>query len=249
MPPPTDDQLQLIKDFEPVLFFHGGDAAVPEERFFPSDAKRYLEHCALWKASDPFLTLGDWGNTPVVEAGKLGALPNEGDVFLGKGLPSGHFEFLETPADKECFLDLAGWKAAGSPFPSANRYANLDSTANLYRTDPKLKESEFWYHAEFFDADRLRRLFNSVLESGDTIIHFIDLFSGAPPFLINPALICYYLFYPGHDEGLSDCPYTDRRSLAVLPANGPASPSCSTVLRQAKTARQNGSAFPTAISA
>lgn len=210
MPPPTDEQLQLIKDFEPVLFFHGGDATVQEERFFPSDAKRYLERCALWKASDPFLTLSDWGNTPVVEAAKLGALPNEGDVFLGKGLPSGPFEFLETPADKECFLDVAGWEAAGSPFPSANRYANLDAIANLYRTDPKLKESEFWYHAEFFDADRLRRLFNSVLETGDTIIHFIDLFSGAPPFLINPALICYYLFYPGHDEGLSDCPYTDQ---------------------------------------
>ncbi len=210
MPPPTDEQLQLIKDFEPVLFFHGGDATVQEERFFPSDAKRYLERCALWKASDPFLTLSDWGNTPVVEAAKLGALPNEGDVFLGKGLPSGPSEFLETPADKECFLDVAGWEAAGSPFPSANRYANLDVIANLYRTDPKLKESEFWYHAEFFDADRLRGLFNSVLETGDTIIHFIDLFSGAPPFLINPALICYYLFYPGHDEGLSDCPYTDQ---------------------------------------
>jgi hypothetical protein len=71
MPPPTDEQLQLIKDFEPVLFFHGGDATVQEERFFPSDAKRYLERCALWKASGPFLTLSDWGNTPVVEAGKL----------------------------------------------------------------------------------------------------------------------------------------------------------------------------------
>ena len=63
-----------------MLFFHGGDDAVPEERFFPSDAKRYLERCALWKASTPFLTLGDWGNNPVVEAGKLGALPNEGDA-------------------------------------------------------------------------------------------------------------------------------------------------------------------------
>ena len=73
MPPPTPEQ--LIRDYEPVLFFHGGDDTVPEERFFPSDAKRYLERCALWKASTPFLTLGDWGNNPVVEAGKLGALP------------------------------------------------------------------------------------------------------------------------------------------------------------------------------
>ena len=74
MPPPTADQLQLIRDFEPVLFFFGGNATVPEERFFPCDAKRYLERCALWKATTPFLTLADWGNNPVVEAGKLGAL-------------------------------------------------------------------------------------------------------------------------------------------------------------------------------
>jgi hypothetical protein len=110
MPPPTAEQLQLIKDHEPVLFFHGGDATVPAERFFPSDAKRYLERCALWKASAPFLTRADWGS-PVVEADKLCAIEGEDDVFLGKGLPSGPFDFLETPADKECFLDLAGWKA------------------------------------------------------------------------------------------------------------------------------------------
>ena len=112
MPPPTADQLQLIRDFEPVLFFHGGDATVPEERFFPSDAKRYLERCALWKATTPFLTPGDWGTNPVVERDKLGALPDEGAVFLGKGLPSGPFDFLVTSSEQECFLDLAGWKAA-----------------------------------------------------------------------------------------------------------------------------------------
>jgi hypothetical protein len=198
MPPPTPEQFQLIKDFEPVLFFHGGDATVAEERFFPSDAKRYLESCALWKASTPFLTLADWGNTPVVQQGEgLSALPNEGNVFLGKGLPSGPFEFLETPPDKECFLDLTGWEAPGSPFPSANRYANLNRIAELYGDsgDPALKGSKFWYHAEVFDVDRLRRLFNSALESGDTIIHFTDLFTWAnavsrrpPAHLLLPVL-------------------------------------------------------------
>jgi hypothetical protein len=74
---------------------------VPGERFFPSDAKRYLERCALWKATTPFLTPGDWGTNPVVERDKLGALPDEGAVFLGKGLPSGPFDFLETSARAE----------------------------------------------------------------------------------------------------------------------------------------------------
>jgi hypothetical protein len=29
-----------------------------------------------------------------------------------------------------------------------------------------------------------------------------ESFPDKPRFLTNPALICYYLFYPGHDEGL-----------------------------------------------
>ncbi len=207
MPPPSEAQVQLIRDFEPVLFFFGGDATRPEERFFPSDAKRYLERCALWKATTPFLTPSDWGNNPVVDAGKLGALPNEGDVFLGKGLPNGPFEFLVTSNEQECFLDLAGWRAPGSPFPAANRYANLDRIAELYRTDEALKKSEFWYHAEFFDDVRLRRLFDEADATGDTEIQFSELLSGQ--FLTGPALICYYLFYPGHDEGI-DCPYIDQ---------------------------------------
>ena len=135
------------------------------------------------------------------------------------------------------------------PVP-VSQHANLDAIANLYRTDPKLKESEFWYHAEFFDADRLRRLFNSVLETGDTIIHFIDLFSGAPPFLINPALICYYLFYPGHDEGLSDCPYTDQAKEFGSFAGEWA---CVAILLDSPSPGEgrapNGPDFPTAISA
>ena len=47
----------------------------------------------------------------------LSAIEGEDDIFLGKGLPSGPFDFLETPADKECFLDLV--HMAGGVF--ANR--------------------------------------------------------------------------------------------------------------------------------
>ena len=111
-----------------------------------------------------------------------------------KGLPSGPFEFLRDVARKECFLDLAGWKAPGSPFPSANRYANLDRIAELYRTDAALKKSEFWYHAEFFDDVRLHRLFDEADAAGDTNIQFSDLLSaGAVPhepgaYLLLPVL-------------------------------------------------------------
>jgi hypothetical protein len=199
---PTPEQIKLIRDFEPVLFFQGtGPAGEPAERFFPSDAKRYLEHCAVWKATAPFATRSDWG-TPVIAAGKIGALENEGETYLGKGLPSGPFDFLETPTDKECFLEMTGWE---SP---ADRFANLDQLAQRYRDEPDLTESQFWYHAEFFDFPRLRGLFLDARTSGKTNIDFMTLlepFSGSPALLTDPALICYYLFYPGHDEGLSGC--------------------------------------------
>lgn len=210
----TPEQLKLISDYEPVLFFHGGDAMVPAERFFPSDAKRYLEHCALWKARAPFSTMADWQNPPppprqpAVDAGKLGALPNEGSEFLGKGLPGGPFDYLETPADTECFLEMTGWKPAGTPFPPADRYADLDRLANRYANEPELNNSQFWYHAEFFDFPRLRGLFGDALESGETKFDFMQLtvpHQDKPAFLTDPALICYYLFYPGHDEGLAGC--------------------------------------------
>ena len=38
-----------------------------------------------------------------------------------------------------------------------------------------LKKSEFWYHAEFFDDARLRRLFDEADAAGDTNIQFSDL--------------------------------------------------------------------------
>ena len=201
---PTPDQIKLIRDFEPILFFHGGDANVPAERFFPSDAKRYLEHCALWKAKDPFLTRDDWG-APVVAAGQLGAIDGEAPVFLGKKTGA-VYDFLETPPAEECFLDLGGWKQAGTPFPPTDGYADLDHLDELYQADSDLNASQFWYHAEFFDALRLRQLFDFAHGQGGP--DFMQLFAahlGAPAILTDPALICYYLFFPGHEEGLSGC--------------------------------------------
>ena len=206
---PTPEQIKLIRDFEPVLFFQGtGAAGEPAERFFPSDAKRYLEHCALWKATTPFATRNDWGPGPVVAADKLCAIENEADTYLGKGLPSGPFDLLETPADKECFLEMTGWEPAGSPFPPADRFAGLNRLAQRYRDEPALNESQFWYHAEFFDFPRLRNLFSDAGTTNKTNNDFMTLLepmSGSPAVLTDPALICYYLFYPGHDEGLQGC--------------------------------------------
>src|ERR1700733_10925652 len=72
-----------------------------------------------------------------------------------------------------------------------------------------LNGSQFWYHAEFFDTPRLQNLFTELVRSGSAF-NFNNLFGSAPgnpPVLTDPALICYYLFYPAHEESLSGCEY------------------------------------------
>jgi hypothetical protein len=197
---PTPDQIALIRQYEPALYFSGAPGS---ERFFPSDAKRYLERAALYLAKTPFATRADWG-TPVALANQLGAISGEGAVFLGQFNESGtpQFPFLETVAGQEHFLDVSGWT-------SNDTHADLDHLASLYATDQVLNGSQFWYHAEFFDTPRLQNLFTELVRSGNAF-NFNNLFGSAPgnpPVLTDPALICYYLFYPAHEESLSGCEY------------------------------------------
>jgi hypothetical protein len=202
---PTDQQIALISQYEPVLYFYGRPGAAGSERFFPSDAKRYLEHAALYRANAPFATRADWGK-PVVPAGQLGAVQGDASVFIGEKDPaaSPQYPFLQTNAGQEHFLDVSGWK-------SNDTRPDLDKMASLYATGV-LNESRFWYHAEFFDATRLRHLFTNAVDPGGSLLDLTSLFNpqlGQPPVLNDPALICYYLFYPGHEESLSDCDYVN----------------------------------------
>ena len=75
----------LIRRFEPVLYFH------MRERFFPSDAKRYVEHAALWASRMAFDDKNNWGGMPgdafprqpMVPAGTLAAAAGEAGDYLG----------------------------------------------------------------------------------------------------------------------------------------------------------------------
>ena len=49
------DALKLAERFEPILYFHAA------EKFFPSNAKRYIEMCALWRAQSQFDVKDLWG--------------------------------------------------------------------------------------------------------------------------------------------------------------------------------------------
>jgi hypothetical protein len=195
----ADDPIDLIRRFEPILHFH------KDERFFPSDAKRYMEHCALWDVKGPpFDDKARWNGTsprtlphfPRIPRGKLIVLDGEKPVKLETtdGIPGKvlgepglvYLNLLDT-AEDERFLDLAGWvDGYGVTRTSINRYTDLNEIADLYNRDNQaLMDSRFWYHAELFNASRLRGLADA--SSGITLDKFTKL--------TDPALLCYYLFF------------------------------------------------------
>jgi hypothetical protein len=196
----------LAKQFEPILFFSAN------ERFFPADAKRYVEHCALWRAQAPFDVKDSWGGkggtfprAPIIDYGKISALAGE------PGTPLDAASLVDNQGE-ERFFDFKGWMdAARSPQPkvtatSKNTFSNRDAIDTAYNKsdadggDAKLRDSRFWYHAELIEADRLRRLLATV--RAPDLVKVYDT-------LKNAALLNYYLFYPAHEEGLADCTNTE----------------------------------------
>jgi hypothetical protein len=201
----ADEVLDLVRRFEPILIFH------PSEKFFPSDAKRYIEHCALWKAERPFDQKDSWGGKgqpfdrkPLIAHEKIAASNafgeiRQGDTYLGTQQGS-VFPFLIDNGEQH-FLELSGWKdSTGITQTSENRYANRKKLLTEYDTNPSLRNSRFWYHAELFDLKRLSRL---MVPQTPDVLDLSNLFKELLP-QRDPALLCYYFFFPSHDEPLPE---------------------------------------------
>src|SRR4029079_3865965 len=129
--------------------------------FLPSNAKRYIEACALWKAEAPFDKKESWGGigapfprSPIVAKGSLSAVKTEPGTFLGDNL-------LDTPIE-ERFLELKGWRnfrgmdEPDVPATGENINSNRNAVADLYKPGGTLADSTLWYHAEFLDNAKLR---------------------------------------------------------------------------------------------
>jgi hypothetical protein len=203
------EAIALARRFEPILYFHR------DEQFFPSDAKRYIEHCALWKAEAPFDQKDSWGGKgrpfprqPLIAHKKIAASNATGEMppgsrYLGEQQPGGAFRFLVHNEQEDRFFELAGWKDAKAVDGiTQNRYANTGSTlADLYNTDvePGLRNSRFWYHAELFNTDRLSQLM--VSEKPARLPDLGPVFKKLEP--RRPSLLCYYFFFPAHKESLA----------------------------------------------
>ncbi len=213
-PVPISDLEKLVRRFEPIMFFH------PVERFFPSCAKRYLEHCALWNAETPFDVKDAWGGKgtpfprqPLIGKGQIAALPGEG----GTPLRDHVVKIVPGQSEIDQFLDLTGWKDADHNFAtevtdtSRNIYSNRDPIAFLYTResadggDPQLRNSRYWYHAEFLDKARLRFLLGT--RFAPDLVKVLDS-------LQNAALLNYYFFFAANEQPASeDCTNIEAEEL------------------------------------
>ena len=75
---------ELAKRFEPILYFHAA------EKFFPSNAKRYIEMCALWRAQSQFDVKDSWGGkgasfprAPIIDYKGIAAIKGEQGTSWG----------------------------------------------------------------------------------------------------------------------------------------------------------------------
>lgn len=198
--PSTDPTQTLVRRFEPILHLH------PDESFFPVNAKRYVENAALWAAVPPFDDKNSWGTQPLVKAGQLAAAQGEPGEYLG-----GDPKFLVDDVANERFLELGAWKDQSESHEpdvtasSTNLYTDRAKIFEIY--NGPLADSKFWYHAELFDTARLTNLAATV--TAPALSQTLKNFK-------NPALLCYYLFYPAHEQsvGADGCPNVEAKELA-----------------------------------
>lgn len=200
-PPTGNPAIDIGRRYEPILYLH------PSESFVPVNAKRYVEAAALWAAKAPFDDKNGWGTTPLVKAGKLSAVQGEPSTSY-LGLQNN----IVADATNERFLEVGGWKnrdeasEPGVGTASTNPYVNRTEILRRYGTD--LADSKFWYHVELFDTARLKELARNVKTGFDltaTLANFA-----------NPILLCYYFFYPAHEQsiGTDSCPNIEAKEFA-----------------------------------
>ena len=205
-PAPADDGA-LVNRFEPVLFFH------PLEKFFPSDAKRYIEHAALWTAQDADddrERVGRPARRPLSAQPHCSGHGSGGCSQRARRLPLRRG--TRRRKRSQVSYELGGWNdpslmhEPGVTAQSSNRFSDRNEIAKAYTTIPELEKSRFWYHAEVIHEEQLRTI------GRDT--PGVDL-SKVLSRLRNPTLVCYYLFFPAHDQSVGSGQCTNLEASEV----------------------------------
>jgi hypothetical protein len=178
----------LIRRFEPVLFLHD------DEKFMPSDPKRFIEKANLWTTGTPPYDNATWGVGPT-SGGVFPRTPRATEVAARPGEPGLDLATLTITERRSSFLELGGWNDEQLNHESAvttvtqNRYSDRGAIQVLY--EGELKDSQLWYHAEVFDAARLSTLAGA--RPAPNLRPVLDQ-------LTDPILLCYYLFFPAHEQ-------------------------------------------------
>lgn len=187
---PEDDQA-LVERLAPVLFFN------PTEKFFPSDAKRFVEHAALWTAGVPGDDKSGWGGKPGDPFPRKPTVPAKGLAAVATEAGDFRFDDALGAGNDNRFLELGGWKDSseahepGVTGSSANVYSDRSAIKTLY--DGELEPSRFWYHAEVIPNDRLHSIAKRA--PGVDLEPLISTLS-------EPTMVCYYFFFPAHDQSV-----------------------------------------------
>src|SRR3569623_227866 len=195
----------LVTRFAPVLFLH------PSEKFFPVDPKRFMENSNLWLSKPPYDDKTLWGGTPgtafprqpLVKAGEVNGVAGEGGTLLD--------DAAVVPTDlDELFLELGGWKdgsemhEADVTQTSSNLRADRAVIEDMYSSGP-LHDSRFWYYAEMFDSTALKKI-----AAGITAPDFMPMLTD------NSTLLCFYLFFPAHEQAvdMEGCDTAEAKEVA-----------------------------------
>jgi hypothetical protein len=218
-------QILLLNEYAPILFFH------PEERFVPIRPDVFMLQSALWRGNATGTKEG-WGlgganypnfpRNPVIP--RLGISLNPAEDVEGKSDPDGdgvneyylgHTNsktgikpYLRSVDSERIWLDCAGWRDGDAvTTESANEACNLDELAKRFGPESTLLNTRYTFFGEVLELNDLQRLLISFAGGPASVTDLIRKELG------DVWLIWYYFFYPAHEEFLRRCEaFFDKKS-------------------------------------
>lgn len=221
MPLSREEKIELIRAYEPILYFH------PDEEFVPVKPEVYMEASALWCSQPPSHDKEDWTCDPDDRAAfpyeplipKNGISVNpahdfegsddpDGDGvnewYLGHQNPDGFLPYLVSNEERELWLNMAGWQGGDAvTADSENKSCNVERVRERWSTEDRLVSAGDWYYAEVEDLDTLSDILAIIREEDGP-----DLGQLLRDILGEVWFIWYYFLYPVHQADMRGCEET-----------------------------------------
>jgi len=219
MPLSQEQKIQLIKAYEPILYFH------KDEKFTPVKPEVYMQNSALWCSQpggpESRHDKNNWDacegevegfpREPLLEKGAISVNPiddgtndSDGDGvnewYLGHQADDGLMPFVISNDERSLWLDNAAWQDSdGVTATSLNEEVNVERAVDRWNNEPPLQDAADWYYAEVEELDKLSNLVALIREEDG--IDLREVFG-------NAYVIWYYFLYPLHQENTRLCSET-----------------------------------------